>query len=145
MVVKEKLKKKATFISPKYPEHDVILKPDSTIMIGLKQQFVAGIHAVFHKGFFSTDDPEIADLMRSSRYLGMAEGFYEDKSYETVQEITNRMKQRKEAIAHNFFCKICSKGFDTSLQMGGHLRSNAHKAKEKADSLAVKVRKGAIG
>jgi len=145
MATKQKLDKKVRFISPKYPYQNVILRADNSIMVGLKQQFVAGIHAKFDKGYFATDDPEVVEMMRASRHLNMAEGFYEDKSYETPEELTKRIKQRKEAITHNFYCKICSKGFDTSMQMGGHLRSNAHKAKEKTASLSAKVHKGAIG
>ena len=143
--VKEKLAKPVVFISPKYPSHHVILRSSYNQMVGNINQYHAGLEVRFHRGLFETNDAETVQLLRESKYNGVADGWYEDKTNVPVATLIKTENQKQEAYKHNFFCKVCAKGFETSKLMAGHLRSNAHNAKEKTQELSTKVVKGLIG
>ena len=146
VIAKEKkLDKVVKFISPRYPAQTVILEPSYSEFIGTHKKFVAGTIIKFYNGWYETNDAHIIALLRESKYLGVARGWYEDKSFETPEEISRKIKARNTMEQHNYYCKICLKGFETGSQMAGHMRSNAHKAAEKTNELAGKVHKGAIG
>jgi hypothetical protein len=134
---------KVKFISPKYPKLHLILKGGYTTIVGSEKVFTQGLSVDFVRGRFETDNPEIIEKMRKSKFYNTARGFYEDKS-ESFEEIMNMKRLREEASKHNFFCKVCQKGFDTSNAISAHCRTNAHKMKEMEAKTTVNVREGAI-
>ena len=122
------------FISPKYTEQEVILKPMVRKVVGTNVELIKGIKIKFKNGLYETKDKSIADMLMKAPQFNTIEGWYLDKEKKSTEDI----KSALQAANSNFYCKICKKGFDKKEEFTSHLKSPEHIKNEK---LAEKVSK----
>lgn len=95
------------FISKKYKELRIVIKPMSKVMVGLKPQIVPGITVEFHNGLYETNNSEVIEALRE--HVGYGIQFFAESGVDQPSDESLRIENEKKAFVEELgsVCPLC--------------------------------------
>lgn len=113
------------FISKKYKELRLVLKPISKQIVGISSQIIPGVTVEFHNFEYSTENQEMIAALKA--HTGFGVQFFSDEAEANVPNIEGlRLENEKKTIAEEVgsLCPEC--GFQAKNSAGLRFHMKVH-------------------